>query len=132
MAHFAQLDDDNVVINVIAVANQELLSESGEELEAKGIIFCQTLFGNATKWKQTSYNGAFRKNYAGIGYVYDPSRDAFIDIKPYASWTLDENTCIWTAPSPCPPIDGKSYVWDEASLSWIGSDIEQNTVIERE
>jgi hypothetical protein len=93
MAHFAQLDENNVVLQVIVVHNNELLID-GIESEAKGIEFCQSLFGG--NWIQTSYNGTIRKNYAGIGYTYDATRDAFIAPKPDGvDWTLDEQTCIW-------------------------------------
>ena len=114
MAHFAQLDGDTVM-QVIVVANEELM-ENGAESEAKGIAFCQSLFGG--EWKQTSYNGRIRKNYAGIGYTYDAGRDAFIPPQPYASWVLDEATCQWNAPVPM-PTDGKMYSWDENSQAWV-------------
>jgi len=117
MAHFAQLDDNNVVTQVIVVANEELLLD-GVETEAKGVIFCKSLFGEDTKWKQTSYNGNIRKNYAGIGYDYDPARDAFIAPQPYPSWILNEDTCRWDAPVPY-PTDDKMYSWDEATTSWV-------------
>ena len=116
MAHFAQLDDNNVVLQVIVVHNNELM-ENGIESEAKGIAFCQSLFPN-TNWKQTSYNGNMRKNYAGTGYIYDAARDAFIAPKPYSSWVLNETTCRWEAPKPM-PTDGKAYIWDEAQQNWI-------------
>lgn len=93
MAHFAQLDDNNTVLQVIVVHNNELLDENGQESEAKGIAFCQSLFGG--NWKQTSYNGNFRKNYAGIGFTYDEPRDAFIAPKPEGNWILDEEICQW-------------------------------------
>jgi hypothetical protein len=114
MAHFAQLDGDTVM-QVIVVANEELM-ENGAESEAKGIAFCQSLFGG--EWRQTSYNGNFRKNYAGIGFTYDAQRDAFIPQKPYPSWILNESTCLWDAPTPM-PTDDKRYLWDEATTSWI-------------
>jgi hypothetical protein len=117
MAHFAQLDDNNVVTQVIVVANDELLLD-GVETEAKGVIFCKSLFGENTKWKQTSYNGNIRKNYAGIGYTYDAGRDAFIAPQPYPSWVLNEDTCRWDAPVPY-PTDDKMYSWDEATTSWV-------------
>ena len=117
MAHFAQLDDNNVVTQVIVVANEELLLD-GVETEAKGVIFCKSLFGGDTKWKQTSYNGNIRKNYAGIGYTYDVGRDAFIAPQPYPSWILNEDTCRWDAPVPY-PTDDKMYSWDEATTSWV-------------
>lgn len=115
MAHFAQLNEQNIVTQVIVVANEELLLD-GIENEAKGIAFCQSLFGG--EWKQTSYNGNICKNYAGIGYTYDSQRDAFIAPQPYPSWTLVEETCRWTAPVTY-PIDGKIYNWDETTLIWI-------------
>lgn len=115
MAHFAQLDENNVVLQVIVVHNNELMI-NGVESEAKGITFCQTLFGG--NWVQTSYNGTMRKNYAGIGYTYDKSRDAFIAPQPFASWTLNETTCRWESPTPY-PTDGKIYSWNEETLSWI-------------
>jgi len=93
MAHFAQLDESNNVLQVIVVNNNELL-DNGIESEAKGIEFCQSLFGG--NWVQTSYNNNFRKNYAGIGYFYDESKDAFIPPKPKnGNWILNEETCIW-------------------------------------
>lgn len=118
MAHFAQLDINNTVIQVIVVNNNELLDENGAESETKGIAFCQYLFGADSRWKQTSYNGTIRKNYAGIGYSYDVARDAFVTPRPFASWTLADDTCQWAAPVPY-PNDGKYYVWDEPTLSWI-------------
>jgi hypothetical protein len=117
MAHFAQLNESNVVTQVIVVHNNELMHE-GVEQEAKGVAFCQSLFGSQTNWKQTSYNGNMRKNYAGIGFTYDAGRDAFIAPKPYPSWVLDESTCQWNAPVPMPQ-DDKIYRWDESTVSWI-------------
>ena len=114
MAHFAKLDENNVVTQVIVVHNNELM-DNGQESEAKGVAFCQSLFGG--NWKQTSYNGKIRKNYAGIGYTYDPDRDAFISPKPFNSWLLNETTCQWESPNPY-PTDGKRYYWDETTSSW--------------
>lgn len=116
MAHFAQLDENNVVLQVIVVNNSDCLDESGNESEAVGVAFCQSLLGG--NWTQTSYNGNMRKNYAGIGYQYDSARDAFIPPKPFASWVLNEDTCRWDAPTPC-PTDDKMYRWDEPTTSWI-------------
>jgi hypothetical protein len=116
MAHFAQLDENNKVLQVIVVANEELL-EDGIESEAKGIAFCKTLFGADTNWIQTSYNATIRKNYAGVDFVYDPIADHFFAPQPYASWILDVNT-KWQAPIPY-PTDGKIYQWDEATINWI-------------
>jgi hypothetical protein len=94
MAHFAQLDNNNIVTQVIVVHNNELL-DNGVESESKGITFCQSLFGGT--WIQTSYNGNIRKNYAGIGYTYDAIKDAFIPPKAncHSEETLDETTCHW-------------------------------------
>jgi len=117
MAHFTQLDENNTVIQVIVVHNNELMLD-GEENETRGIVFCKSLFGEETRWKQTSYNGTFRKNYAGFGYTYDATRDAFIPPKPYNSWTLNETTCQWEAPTPY-PTDEQPYVWNEETTSWV-------------
>lgn len=114
MAHFAQLDDQNTVLQVIVIHNNELL-DNGVESEAKGIAFCQSLFGG--NWVQTSYNGKMRKNYAGVGFTYDATRDAFIPPKPFNSWVLDESTCRWEAPMPY-PTDGKRYAWNESTTEW--------------
>ena len=115
MAHFAQLDENNVVTQVIVVANEELL-DNGVESEAKGIEFCKKLLGG--NWKQTSYNKNIRKNYAGIGYIYDATRDVFYEQQPYPSWVLNETTCIWEAPISYPTND-KRYSWDEEIKSWV-------------
>jgi hypothetical protein len=114
MAHFAQLEN-NIVTKVIVVSNQDILDENGQESEQKGIDFCSNLLGGT--WKQTSYNGRIRKNYAGVGYTYDEGRDAFIAPKPYNSWLLDETTCQWKAPVDM-PTDDKMYSWDENTKSW--------------
>lgn len=119
MAHFAQLDDTNTVLQVIVVHNNELMID-GIESEDKGIIFCQSLYSANSVWKQTSYNGNIRKNYAGIGYVYDSDRDAFIPPKPFNSWVLNEDTCLWVAPVPRPEGE-ENYVWDELTTSWIAA-----------
>lgn len=113
MAHFARLED-NAVTEVIVVHNNELLVD-GVESETKGIQFCQSLFGGS--WIQTSYNGTIRKNYAGIGFTYDSVRDAFIAPKPYSSWVLNEDTCIWESPIPM-PTDDKLYEWNETNQNW--------------
>lgn len=131
MAHFAELDENNVVLRVIVIANSELLDESGNESEAKGVEFCRSLFGPSTIWVQTSYNGKFRKNYAAVGFTYDSNRDAFIAPKVSFSWILEENTCQWVPPVPY-PIDGLSnmtaeafpghgtvYMWSEEKLNWV-------------
>lgn len=114
MAHFAELDENNIVRRVIVVANAEIVDANGVEQEAIGVAFCERLFGG--RWVQTSYNNTFRKNYAGAGFTFDASRDAFIPPKPYASWVLDENTCRWKAPVDM-PMTGL-WLWDEATLQW--------------
>ena len=115
MAHFAEIDQFGKVKRVIVVANSDTADASGVEKEHIGAAFCEKLFGGT--WKQTSYNGNFRKNYAGIGYAYDATRDAFIPPQPFPSWVINEATCQWQAPTPMPQ-DGKRYSWDEATTSW--------------
>lgn len=121
MAHFAELDSNNVVLRVIVVGNKDTADASGVEKEHIGAAFCERLFGG--NWKQTSYNGNKRKNYAGIGYTFDATRDAFIPPKPFNSWVLVEETCQWKAPVDMPADAGtgeppKRYTWDEATISW--------------
>jgi hypothetical protein len=116
MAHFAQLDANNVVTQVIVVANKDTADAEGVEKEHIGAAFCERLLGGV--WKQTSYNANMRKNYAGIGFTYDADRDAFIPPKPFNSWTLNEDTCQWQAPVAMPD-DGKMYRWDEDTTSWV-------------
>jgi hypothetical protein len=117
MAHFAKLDENNVVLEVNCVHNNDLLV-NGVEMESKGVAFLVQWSGGYPFWKQTSYNGRFRKNYAGIGYTYDAQRDAFIPPQPFQSWALNEDSCLWQPPTPS-PTDGKMYDWDETTLSWI-------------
>jgi len=116
MAHFTKLDSNNIVTQVLVVANKVLLKADGTESELKGKQFLNSLFGTAT-WKQTSYNGTIRKNYAGVGYKYDSTRDAFIPPKPYESWTLNDTTCLWEAPVAY-PTDGNEYRWNEDNQTW--------------
>lgn len=118
MAHFAELDNNNNVLRVIVVANEELIDSNGIESEYKGILFCKSLFGQETNWIQTSYNGSFRKNFAGIGFTWDKNLDAFIPQKPFNSWILNKDTCLWDAPV-SKPQDDNFYNWDEATLSWV-------------
>lgn len=118
MAYFAQLDDASIVLQVLAVNNDTIDNLPFPESEPIGVAFLESIFGDTTIWKQTSYNSNFRKNYAGAGYAYDPVLDAFISPKPYPSWLLNTDTCRWNAPVPR-PRDGKIYEWDEATLSWV-------------
>jgi hypothetical protein len=117
MAHFAKIGLDNIVTEVLVVANRETMDAQGNEQESIGVEFLKTLTGHNT-WIQTSYNGSIRKNYAGIGYTYDSQRDAFIAPQPYPSWNLNEETCQWDSPVAY-PTNGKIYVWDEATINWI-------------
>jgi hypothetical protein len=107
MAHFAQIDENNIVVRVIVVSNEHA---------ADGENWCNQFLGG--QWKQTSYSGNLRKNFAGIGYTYDAARDAFVPPKPFSSWVLNETTCRWDAPLPY-PSDGELYSWDEVSGSWV-------------
>ena len=115
MAHFAKVEN-GVVTQVIVVGNKDTASADGIEKEYIGAAFCEQLLGGY--WKQTSYNGNIRKNYAGIGYTYDEVRNAFIAPQPYPSWVLNEQICQWESPTPM-PTDGKMYQWDEATAAWI-------------
>jgi len=119
MAHFANINSDNIVTQVLVVSDNDA---------PRGHDFLSKDLGLGGTWIQTSYNTRggehsnggtpLRKNYAGIGYTYDSGRDAFIPPKPYASWVLDEATCLWNAPVAY-PTDGKMYSWDESTTSWI-------------
>ena len=115
MAHFAKLDENNIVTSVIVVDNKDTADANGVEKEHIGAAFCERLFGG--NWKQTSYNGNIRKNYAGIGYTYDAAIDAFVPPKPFDSWILDVNTAQWNAPVAMPD-DGQIYSWNESTQSW--------------
>jgi hypothetical protein len=117
MAHFAQLNETNIVINVQVVDNATIDNLPFPESEPVGIQFLNSLF-DEENWKQTSYNGRFRKNYAGIGFFYDADLDAFIPPKPYQSWLLDENTCQWQSPVPY-PTDSENYIWNEPTVNWV-------------
>ena len=129
MAHFAELDENDIVLRVVVVSDENAID---------GEVFCNNLLGGS--WKQTSYNThggvhydpdtrtpddgvAFRKNYAGKGYVFDDGRDAFMTAQPYPSWTLDEDTCYWEppVPKPVPPLaeSGGYYKWDEPTVNWV-------------
>tara|TARA_R110000868_G_scaffold18329_4_gene80837 strand:+ start:905 stop:1285 length:381 start_codon:yes stop_codon:yes gene_type:complete len=123
MAHFAELDETNTVIRVIGVSNNELLDENGNEVEAKGVQFCNNLNG-ASVWVQTSYNKNFRKKYAGIGDTYDAVNDVFIEAQKFLSWSLNPVTFEWEPPIPRPAdavINGGNvrYRWDEATTNWV-------------
>ena len=118
MAHFAKLDGNNVVTEIHVVNNIEMLTADNVESEMMGVAFLIRWSGGYSNWKQTSYNKKIRKNYAGVGFIYDPIRDAFIPPQPYPSWTLNETTCLWDSPTPM-PVDDQRYQWDEATTSWV-------------
>ena len=109
MAHFAELDDNNVVLRVIVTANHDSNGDEGYQWLVNNL---------GGRWVQTSYNANFRKNFAGIGFTYDEELDAFIPPKPYESWVLNDETCQWESPTPYPE-DGQVYYWNEDSLTWI-------------
>ena len=136
MAHFAQLDSNNVVTQVIVVSNDDTSDSNGTETESIGVAFCQKLLGANTNWKQTSYNGNLRGNYAGIGYTYMEnvatlgvgSTDIFISQQPYASWTISTSAAQWEAPITQPTLTddqiaaGSYYTWDESAYQADTSD----------
>lgn len=116
MAHFAQLDDNNKVLQVIVVANDVLLDNEGKEQEQIGVEFCKNLLGG--KWIQTSYNNTFRKKYACIDDIYDVEKDGFKSPQPFPSWKFNETKWVWEAPVPMPD-DVYFYVWNEKEQKWI-------------
>lgn len=118
MAHFAKLDSQNLVTEVVVINNSDVQNLPFPESEPIGVAFCQALFGADTRWAQTSYSASFRYNYAGIGYTFDDVAGAFIPPKTYPSWLLNTNTFQWQPPVPY-PNDGKHYYWDEATQSWV-------------
>ena len=120
MAHFAELDENNIVTQVVVVNDLDCRDENNFESESVGVHFLRNIFGATTEWNQTSYNDNIRKQYAGIGFTYDETNDVFIKPKPYESWSLNSETFDWEAPTAYPD-DGKLYVWDESSTSWVES-----------
>ena len=111
MAHFAKLGTGNIIETVQVVSNDIATTEQA------GVDFLNNLYNSRDVWKQTSYNGNIRKNFAGVGYSYDQTRDAFIPKKPYNSWILNEDTCLWEAPVAY-PTDGEKYNWNETTTTW--------------
>jgi hypothetical protein len=124
MAHFAKLGTGNIVEQVISINNSVITDSNGIEQEQLGVDFINKLYNTRDVWKQTSYNNNIRKNFAGIGYQYDQTRDAFIPPKPFNSWILNEDTCLWDCPVAMPEltqeqIDNRNYyVWNESILTW--------------
>lgn len=116
MAHFAELNENNIVLRVIVINNDIITNENNEEIEQLGIDFCKSLYGQNTNWVQTSYNNNLRKIFASIGDTYDPLNDIFIQPQPFASWTLNSEF-NWEPPTPHPG-DGESYMWNEETQSW--------------
>ena len=109
MSHWAELDENNIVLRVTVGDNNDPNGDEGY----------QWLIDNlGGRWVKTSYNGTIRKNFAGVGYTYDEERDAFIPPKPYDSWFLHEGVCRWEPPVAY-PLDGGPYTWDEETVSWI-------------
>ena len=120
MAHYAFLDDSNIVTEVIPGVDEQIIQTDLDGTQVGGSTEAwETWYGNfkGQACKRTSYNGNFRKNYAGIGYTYDAARDAFIPPKDFNSWILNEDTCYWEPPTP-KPTDGQAWYWDEDTLSW--------------
>jgi len=120
MIHYAQLDENNVVIQVIVVSNENVQDENGNEVEEIGIAFCKNLLGPDTRWVRTSYNNNFRKGYAYLGYSYNQELDCFIPPKPFGSFLLNKETADWESPIGPAPIlpensikSGLFYRWDE-------------------
>ena len=118
MAHFAQLDQNNVVLQVIVVDDKDTHTQLGIESEEVGVAFCKQLFGQDTKWLQTSYSGSIRGAFAGVGSVYDSRTDAFLPPRPYLSWVFDNKAHKWNPPA-AKPNDEKIYRWDEETTSWV-------------
>jgi hypothetical protein len=125
MAHFSQLDENNVVTQVIVVANEDTSDANGVEVEEIGVAFCKKLLGAETNWKQTSYNGNMRVRYAGVGYAYNEELDAFIPPQPFESWVLNTTTADWESPiGPAPELTEAEretfsfYRWNEENGEW--------------
>jgi hypothetical protein len=117
MAHFAEINSEGIVQRVIVVDNNDCKDAKGNESEAVGAAFCNTLLSGI--WKQTSYNASIRKNYAGVGYFYDEELDAFIPPKPFSKWILNEETAQWEAPTPMPEgSEEDRYVWNDNQGEW--------------
>lgn len=131
MAHFAELDENNVVKQVLVVSNEDLQNLEFPESESVGIAFLTNLLPG-TRWVQTSYNGSFRMRYAGIGYSFVPTTAAtpyggFANPKWYSSWIWNDQICDWEAPIPY-PTDGKIYMWDEENQRWYSAFLPSNPV----
>ena len=117
MAHFARLGKGNIVEQVVVVHNNVITDANGQEQEQLGVDFLNNMYGTNDVWKQASYNSSFRKNFASVGFKYDQYRDAFIEPKPFPSWTLNETTCQWEPPV-AKPDDNRLYTWNEENQQW--------------
>jgi len=117
MAHFAKIDSNNIVQQVVVINNDILVNFEGNEIEQLGIEFCKSLYGQDTNWVQTSYNGNIRFRFAGIGMIYDSVNNVFLHSKPFNSWILNETTWEWNAPIAY-PSDNKTYAWNEENQTW--------------
>jgi len=117
MAYFAKLGTGNIIEKVISINNSVITDSNGVEQEKLGSDFINKLYNTRDVWKQTSYNNNIRKNFAGVGFQYDQTRDAFIAPKPFNSWILNEDTCRWEAPVAM-PINDNRYTWNESTLTW--------------
>jgi hypothetical protein len=121
MAYFAKLGTGNIIEQVISINNSVITDSNGIEQEQLGVDFINKLYNTRDVWKQTSYNNNIRKNFAGIGYQYDQTRDAFISPKPFNSWILNEDTCLWESPVAMPTTtleDNQYYSWNESIINW--------------
>ena len=116
MAHFAELDENNVVLRVLVVGDERIKNEANDEDESIGVAFLKGIFGEDTNWAQTSYWSRFRHNFAGAGFTFDEINDAFIPPAPWPSYVLNENY-NWEPPTPMP--DSGLHVWDEGTTSWV-------------
>ena len=119
-SYYAQIDENNIVIQVLAVSDASVFNPDGTDNEAAGQAYLQNHYGKFTRWMHTRFDGSKRKNYAGPGYTYDEMKDAFIPPKPFPSWTLNDESCLWEAPV-TRPLDGKMYVWNETTHTWESS-----------
>jgi hypothetical protein len=123
MAHFAEIDENNIVLRVVRVENDVITNKAGIEDWSLGVSFLQNLFGG--RWIQTSYNASFRKHFAGVGFAYDPQENVFVPPKPFESWNLNTETFTWHAPVPQP---GDRYFWDEKTQAWVEDPLPEEQV----